>query len=182
MSTMDPEDSVPLLAYIRNEMFKDEKELQPVVPVVVPAVLPTEVVRASEDAEGNNRSAFFNNLRRPLAPIIPAVTVDADQRTYDRIDQEISNYQLNFLSIGIDGNLPSIDEAKKWIYTNPLLWWKSHERDLPILSRLAHRTLCIPATSAPSERAFSMAGLTVSNLLASRSSDNTSSLIFLHDV
>ena len=57
-----------------------------------------------------------------------------------------------------------------------------HERDLPILSRLARRTLCIPATSAPSERVFSMAGLTVSNLRASLSSDNASSLIFLHDV
>ena len=49
MSTMDPEDSVPLLAYIRNEMFKDEKELQPVFPVVVPAVLPTEVVEERMD-------------------------------------------------------------------------------------------------------------------------------------
>ena len=178
LSTMDPEDSRPLLEYIRNEMLKDEKELQPMAHVIVPAVAAPEVVQASEDTEQNNKLTFFNNLRRPRAQIIHAVPVAVDQRMLERIDQEINNYQLNFPSIPIQ----ECDDVKNWTCTNPLSWWKTHERDLPILSRLARRTLCIPATSAPSERVFSMAGLTVSNLRASLSSDNASSLIFLHDV
>ena len=39
-----------------------------------------------------------------------------------------------------------------------LTWWKLHKDKLPILAELARAYLCIPATSAPSERLFSTAG------------------------
>ena len=52
---------------------------------------------------------------------------------------------------------------------------------LPILSRLAKRILCIPATSAPSERVFSIAGLTITKLRSSLSSDNACAIICLHE-
>lgn len=55
------------------------------------------------------------------------------------------------------------------------------ELDFPLLGKLARRILCIPATSAPSERVFSQAGLTITKLRASLSADNASKLIFLHD-
>jgi len=40
----------------------------------------------------------------------------------------------------------------------PLLWWKQYSSQLPVLSKLAHKYLCIPATSVSSERALSVAG------------------------
>ena len=43
------------------------------------------------------------------------------------------------------------------------------------------RVLCIPATSAPSERVFSAAGLTIANRRASLNAENAAALIFLHD-
>lgn len=44
--------------------------------------------------------------------------------------------------------------------SNPLHWWRDHMVQFPRLSKLARRVLCVPATSAPSERLFSAAGLT----------------------
>jgi hypothetical protein len=44
---------------------------------------------------------------------------------------------------------------------------------------LAKETLCIPATSAPSERLFSSAGLTIANDRAGLTPDNASDLVFL---
>lgn len=42
--------------------------------------------------------------------------------------------------------------------TNPLAWWKINSPTYPRVSLLAKRYLCIPATSSPSERAFSTGG------------------------
>ncbi|CAM4654807.1 unnamed protein product [Leuciscus chuanchicus] len=46
--------------------------------------------------------------------------------------------------------------------TNPLAWWKINSATYPRVSLLAKRYLCIPATSSPSERAFSTGGNVVS--------------------
>jgi hypothetical protein len=64
----------------------------------------------------------------------------------------------------------------------PLTWWKFNERKYKLLSVLASRVLCIPATSAPSERVFSIAGLTIAKDRARLASDTANELIFLHDV
>ena len=46
---------------------------------------------------------------------------------------------------------------------------------------LASRVLCIPATSAPSEHVYSVAGLTIAKDRARLASDTANELIFLHD-
>lgn len=93
-----------------------------------------------------------------------------------RIDAEIENYKDNMDSISISNK---VDGER--VLSNPLLWWKKNQKTLPLMSILARQILCIPATSAPSERVFSMAGLTITKLRASLSSDNAGNLIFLHD-
>ena len=48
--------------------------------------------------------------------------------------------------------------------TDPLQWWKLNEFRFKTLAKVASSILCVPATSTPSERLFSTAGLTVTNL------------------
>ena len=41
---------------------------------------------------------------------------------------------------------------------NPTKWWKNYSTQLPLLAMMARKYLCIPGTSVPSERAFSVTG------------------------
>ena len=43
-------------------------------------------------------------------------------------------------------------------HVNILLWWKDHEKVLPLLAKVAKKVLTIPATSSKSERVFSTGG------------------------
>lgn len=63
---------------------------------------------------------------------------------------------------------------------DPLAWWKANEARYPTLAKVAKSFLCIPATSTPSERLFSAAGIIVSKLRASLSSEHVDMLTFLH--
>ena len=66
-------------------------------------------------------------------------------------------------------------------FSCPLTWWKSNEMKFPLISHLAQRILCIPATSAPSERVFSCAGLTIAKDRARLAPQTANELVFLHD-
>jgi zinc finger BED domain-containing protein 1 (E3 SUMO-protein ligase ZBED1) len=96
---------------------------------------------------------------------------------YRRIDFEISEYKkvprLDMRETNSDGS--------KGDFTNPLQWWKFRGVKYPLLRKLARKMLCIPATSAPSERVFSVAGLTISKLRTKLKPDNASCLVFLKE-
>ncbi|XP_067313700.1 E3 SUMO-protein ligase ZBED1-like [Pseudorasbora parva] len=62
---------------------------------------------------------------------------------------------------------------------DPLEWWKVHEANFPRISQLARKYLCIPATSAPSERAFSTGGNIVTCQRASLKPEKVNQLVFL---
>ena len=93
-----------------------------------------------------------------------------DNSIDERVSREIREYRA------LD-QLPMYE--KKNCRSNPLMWWKENCQRFPLLAVLARRTLCIPATSAPSERVFSTAGLTISKKRASMNSDNAADMIFL---
>lgn len=63
--------------------------------------------------------------------------------------------------------------------SNPLEWWKINQSRFPHVARLARSLLCIPATSASSERIFSEAGLTISKKRARLTHQNATSVIML---
>ena len=49
----------------------------------------------------------------------------------------------------------------------------------PTLAKLARHYLCVPATSVPAERIFSIAGLVISNKRSSLTPENADMLTFL---
>ena len=59
-------------------------------------------------------------------------------------------------------------------------WWRQKEFVFPILSKLARKYLCVPASSVPSERIFSTAGNIVNKKRACLSSENVDMLVFLN--
>jgi hypothetical protein len=75
---------------------------------------------------------------------------DATANMAREIEHEICKYKA--LSA-----LPFHDNSKK--FADPLIWWRQKQSLFPILSCLAQKYLCIPATEAPSERIFSTSSL-----------------------
>ena len=64
--------------------------------------------------------------------------------------------------------------------TCPVSWWKSRSSVYPNLARTARYYLCVPATSVPSERAFSLSGNIISKKRVRLHPDNVNMLCFLH--
>ena len=89
---------------------------------------------------------------------------------------------------GRDQNTPAgSSEVERYVHElqisrndDPLKWWRNNECRYPCLSSLAKRYLCIPATSASSERVFSTSGNIVTQKRSTLSSENLESLVFLN--
>ena len=95
---------------------------------------------------------------------------DAVANITRKIEGEISKYkQLPHLQL-----YDSENELN-----DPLLWWKSHKFDFPILACLARKYLCIPATEAPSKRIFSTASLHLSKFRNRMDPDHAGRMIFI---
>jgi hypothetical protein len=62
-----------------------------------------------------------------------------------------------------------------------LQWWKRQAETFSKLSLLAQGILAVPATSAPSDRAFSTAGLVLQAKCSSLAPENVNKIIFVHD-
>ena len=61
------------------------------------------------------------------------------QHLQDELDRYLKEAEINFRK------------------DDPLLWWRNHETYFPTIAKLARKYLCIPASTAPSERVFSTA-------------------------
>lgn len=62
---------------------------------------------------------------------------------------------------------------------SPLQWWKMNAFRYPLLSKMAQRYLCVPATSVPSERVFSAAGHIANQKCACLLPENVRMLVYL---
>lgn len=61
-----------------------------------------------------------------------------------------------------------------------LHWWRDRSSSFPRLASVAKGILAIPASSAASERSFSVAGATVSDRRSALDSDTVEQILFVH--
>ena len=155
---------------IRNRMLQQQEVVieavvipaAPAVPVNAPAWL--QMVDDDDDDDGENNVGGA-----------PDVLVHL-------IDKEIADFkkerQIEMVEKW-DSTDPNTPKAIK--YTNPLSWWKTKEPLYPRLAKIARKVLAIPATSAPSERLFSVAGITIANDRARMLPERADKVIMLRE-
>jgi hypothetical protein len=62
-----------------------------------------------------------------------------------------------------------------------LEWWRLKQQQYPLLAKVALRLLAIPATLAPSERVFSITGITIAKERSRLNPANAGDIVFIHD-
>ena len=65
---------------------------------------------------------------------------------------------------------------------NVLQWWKDHRHQFPNLAKVARNVLCIQASSAASERNFSVAGNVVNKRRCALTPSSVNDILFLNSV
>ena len=129
------------------------------------------------ESSGRKKAKIGHNVRELFGDLIAstnaqAATVNTDD-TNKACREELTRYQLEVC-------LPIICNTSG-SFTDPLLWWVSHAHQYPTLFELSLRYLSIPATSAPSERLWSVASRIVTIRRASLESKIIGDLMFVKE-
>ena len=122
------------------------------------------------------KTTIFNNLAERnewidhLKSLFSLYTTNS-HITPNRISEETlqnsRNYFLNIINQQVLPTNLEFDEIDSYLNTSndinadPLLWWKEHQNEYPILSLIAKDYLSIQATSVVAEQVFSVAGNTI---------------------
>ncbi|RXN30789.1 zinc finger BED domain-containing 1-like protein [Labeo rohita] len=121
-----------------------------------------------------------------------AVGADCAEAAVERQSKKVKRSLGSFFKKASDGTAALADreaievELKSYLQTmqvdgetDPLDWWRLHQANFPRVARLAQKYLCIPATSAPSERAFSFGGNIVTCHRSLLKPETVDKLVFL---
>ena len=69
--------------------------------------------------------------------------------------------------------------VQNFLKVDPLDWWRSNEKHLALLASLARAFLCTPPTLSSSERAFSQAGMIITQKRTKLKPDTAQRLAFV---
>ena len=103
-------------------------------------------------------------------------TTTNDNNFHDVCSIELESYK-KMVSLPICKS----DNLGNKCFTCPLKdFWFAKKDQFPIIYNLAMKYLCIPATSAPSERVFSVASKIISKFRNRISDENAGTILFVH--
>ena len=123
------------------------------------------------------------DVKEELKARVQQIQNDQDQAppTKKTVLDKLLGPEEEELESSMEVDILSVRKANKSTQSkNPLDWWKENNIHFPYLAQLAKTSLCIQATSTPSERLFSKAGLTISKQRSNLKTDNVNSLLFLN--
>ena len=136
--------------------------------------------------------AQHSQLEESLAQLI----IVPENNTSNDTDCQLSNNNKSALDLLLGDDYseesrpetnPAIETVRDYLAdripsreSSPLDWWKMNSHRFILLACLARKYLSIPATSTPSERIFSCAGLIVNRLRSSLNPDHVDMLVFLN--
>jgi hypothetical protein len=115
------------------------------------------------------RNNCVNNLQN-LFSLYVTNSLTIPNRTREVTSQNSRNYFLNIINNNQHFSTENLefDELNNYLHTpndiniDPVMWWKEHQDEYPVLSLIAKDYLIIQATSVAAEQAFSVAGNTIS--------------------
>jgi hypothetical protein len=116
------------------------------------------------------RNKYIDHLKTLFSLYLTNSNIIVPNRINPNIPQHSRNYFLNLINnnqVYSASENPEFSEIDNYLSTpndlntNPLMWWKSHHKEYPILSIIAKDYLMIQATSVAAEQAFSVAGNTI---------------------
>ena len=99
-------------------------------------------------------SAMVQDSEQPEQPLGPPPTKKKSWLT-KTLGPTIGDTSTGTGLTPVQAIVKEFEHPKVDLETNPLEWWKLHDKQFPLLSELARHYLCICATSVPSERVFS---------------------------
>ena len=174
MNEIDPsEPSVPLLATFLDPRFKDTKFLNR----SQKSLLETSVIYfinsfeydrdTTATASGQTSSQTHASEPHHLSALDILLGKD-DSTENSQSGDHVSEIVRAYLS----ANVPSRESS--------LQWWKVSISHYSLLVPLVQKYFCVPATSTPSERIFSCAGIIANRLRSSLNPEHLNMLVFLN--
>ena len=113
---------------------------------------------------------------------VPAVPIDAQEeiRAPNPVKEDVGYGIFSIKKLQIKKGKQVLPSPLRRNLEDILIirWWKENEKDYKILSNLAKKYLCIPATSVPAERLLSKAGEFISIRRNRLKSKNVDMLLF----
>ena len=123
---------------------------------------PESVINTDKERDQNSQINYHDLLRKRLQQGISTTSSPMPSK----------------LALELDHYLDATAADEK---VNILNWWKLMKPQYPILSTYARKYLCIPASSATSERAFSTAGNVVTSRRTTMHVDNVEKIVFIKE-